>query len=64
MSLRWRDKQFNSELVCGAKSKPKKNDTYIGDRLHYKLSEEEKVVIPDVDEHSTGVWKWRSEINK
>jgi len=39
MSLRWRGKKYNNELVCGAKSKPKENDTYIGDRLHYKLAE-------------------------
>lgn len=60
MSLRWRK---DNSLVCGAKSKPMKGDTYIGDRLHYKLSLEEKVVIPNVDEHITGLWMWRSEIN-
>jgi len=60
MSLRWRK---NNILICGAKSKEEKGDTYINDRLHYKLAEEEKVIIPNVDEHITGLWKWRSEIN-
>ena len=60
MSLRWRK---DNTLICGAKSKPIKDDTYIDDRLHYKLAEEEKIVIPNVDEHITGLWMWRSEIN-
>lgn len=60
MSLRWRK---NNTLICGAKSKKEVGDCYIDDRLHYKLAEEEKVVIPNVDEYITGIWKWRSEIN-
>jgi len=60
MSLRWRK---DNTLICGAKSKKEKDDCYIDDRLHYKLSLEEQVVIPNVDENITGLWKWRSEIN-
>ena len=55
MSLRWR---ANGILRCAAKTLPEKNDTYIDDRLHYKLSVELKVVIPRDDEPRSGVWNW------
>ena len=57
MSLRWRK---NGKLVCGAKSKEIKGDTYIGDRLHYQLAVIEKVVIPNKNEKKTGLWKWKT----
>ena len=55
MSLRWR---ITGELLCGAKSKPQKDDTYINDRLHYELSVIQKVVVPDKDEEENGLWYW------
>jgi len=56
MSLRWRK---NGELVCGAKSEPEPEDTYIDDRLHYELSVVQKVLIPEADEAESGKWKWK-----
>ena len=44
MALRWRD---NGRLVCAAKSNPQPNDTYISDRLQYRLSVELKVIAPN-----------------
>ena len=55
MSLRWR---INGEILCGAKSKPQKDDTYIDDRLHYELSVIQKVIVPDKDEEKNGLWYW------
>jgi hypothetical protein len=61
MSIRIRK---NGELVCGAKSKARKGDTYIPDGLHYNLSVIQKVLIPDIDEEKTGRWHWlHSECN-
>ena len=57
MSLRWRK---NGVLVCGAKSLPEEDDTYIDDRLHYHLSQILKVVTPDDDEAATGLWQWKA----
>lgn len=59
MSLRWR---VTGELLCGAKSEPMEGDTYIDDRLHYELSVERGVVIPDDDEDKTGGWHWNQAI--
>jgi len=55
MSLRWRS---DGTLICGAKSTPQAQDTYIDDRLHYHLSQELKVVVPDPDEAESGLWHW------
>ena len=55
MSLRWR---ITGELVCGAKSSPKENDTYIDDRLHYELSVIQKTIVPDKNEEENGLWYW------
>ena len=55
MSLRWR---ASGILLCAAKYGPLEDDTYIDDRLHYKLSVELKVVIPQDDEPKSGVWHW------
>ncbi len=55
MSLRWRK---NGTLICGAKSEPEDNDCYIDDRLHYMLSVELGVVVPDKNEEDTGLWYW------
>ena len=56
MSLRWR--AHGGALLCAAKHEAKEDDTYIDDRLHYKLSVELKVVIPRDDESKSGVWNW------
>ena len=55
MSLRWRK---NGELVCGAKSLERDDDTYIDDRLHYMLSIILKVIVPDPNEKDNGLWHW------
>lgn len=55
MSLRWR---ADGPLLCAVKYAPLEDDTYIDDRLHYKLSVELKVVIPRDDEPRSGVWNW------
>ncbi|KKK75371.1 hypothetical protein LCGC14_2874360 [marine sediment metagenome] len=55
MSLRWR---CDGTLLCGAKSEECSCDTYIGDRLHYHLSQELGVVKPDPDEAENGLWHW------
>ena len=55
MSLRWR---ISGELLCGAKSEPMPDDTYIDDRLHYYLSLT-GVIDPRADEAKTGFWDWR-----
>lgn len=55
MSLRWRK---TGEILCGAKSKPMKDDTYINDRLHYELSVIQKTIVADVNEEKNGLWYW------
>ena len=55
MALRWRE---NGDLLCAAKCRKRKTDTYINDRLHYELSVELKVVVPSAHEHKTGRWYW------
>lgn len=55
MSLRWR---VSGELLCGAKSRAKKDDCYIDDRLHYHLSQT-GVIDPDFNEKESGLWHWR-----
>ncbi len=55
MSLRWR---CDGTLICGAKSEPRACDQYIGDRLHYHLSQILKVIKPDPDEKTSGLWHW------
>ena len=55
MSLRWR---IDGELLCGAKTKPMPDDTYIDDRLHYHMSLT-GVIEPHGDESTTGLWRWR-----
>ena len=59
MSLRWRAK--GGALLCAAKHGALGDDTYIDDHLHYQLSVELKVVIPQADEHESGVWHWIGE---
>jgi hypothetical protein len=55
VSIRWR---VTGELLCAAKSEPRKDDCYIDDRLHYRLSVELRVIAPDDDEETTGRWHW------
>ena len=59
MSLRWRAR--GGALLCGAKHEALEDDTYIDDNLHYQLSVELKVVIPQADEHESGIWRWINE---
>ena len=55
MSLRWRK---DGALLCAAKHEALEDDTYIDDRLHYKLSVELRVIVPKADEYESGVWSW------
>ncbi len=55
MSIRWRK---TGELLCGAKSKEMKGDTYIDDNLHYELAVECKILVPDINEKENGRWYW------
>jgi len=57
MSLRWRK---NGQLICGANSKPKLKDTYINDRLHYKLVVS-GFIIEDKDIDKNNLWHWKDE---
>jgi hypothetical protein len=52
VSLRWRKRGL---LLCGANSKPKKDDTYIDDRLHYHLSQRLRIIKPT----KGNKWVWR-----
>ncbi len=58
MSLRWRR---DGVLLCAAKHEALEDDTYIDDRLHYKLSVDLAVVVPRFDERESGVWDWKKE---
>ena len=55
MSLRWRK---DGRLLCAAKTAAEEGDRYIGDGLHYQLSQECAAIVPDKDEHMTGLWHW------
>ena len=55
MSIRWRE---DGTLICGAKSQERPHDCYIDDRLHYHLSVELGIVIPDENEKENGLWHW------
>lgn len=59
MSLRWRK---NGKLLCAAKHPEKKDDTYIDDRLHYLLSVELKVVVPNINEPLSGEHHWIKDV--
>lgn len=56
MSVRMR---VTGEILCGAKSEPMPDDTYVPDGLHYHLSVIQRVLVPDEDEATTGHWHWR-----
>lgn len=49
-------------MLCAAKHPEKKGDTYIGDRLHYLLSVELKVAVPDKREATNGLWHWLKDV--
>ena len=55
MSLRWRK---DGRLLCAAKTEAEEGDCYIGDRLHYQLSQECAAIVPDKNEHTNGLWHW------
>ena len=47
-------------MLCAAKHAEKFSDLrYIDDGLHYILAVEQRVLIPDEDEPTTGRWHWR-----
>lgn len=50
--------RVTGEIICAAKSRARKDDTYISDELHYELSVVQKVLIPDKNESSNGIWHW------
>ena len=55
MAIRWRK---NGVMICAAKSKAQKGDTYIDDRLHYQLSVVSRAIIADVHHEKNGFWHW------
>lgn len=55
MALRWRK---SGKLLCAAKHPEKPSDTYIDDRLHYRLSVVLKVIVPHKNEKKNGIWHW------
>lgn len=55
MSIRWR---LDGRLLCAAMHTGEPGDTYIDDRLHYKLSVEERAIIADVEHETNGLWHW------
>lgn len=55
MSLRWRAR--GGDLLCGAKSEPEADDSYIDDNLHYQLSMT-GAIAPEEDEPTSGRWRW------
>ena len=57
MALRWRN-YGNGKLLCAAIHSKQAKDTYIDDALHYKLAVELKVIFPDANESTNGVWHW------
>lgn len=59
MAIQWRK---SGELLCAAKHSEKKDDTYIDDRLHYQLSTECKVIVPDKNEDKNGLWYWTKDV--
>ena len=59
MSIRWRK---DGKLLCAAKHDKKEGDTYIDDRLHYQLSVECKVIVPDANESLTGIHHWLKDV--
>lgn len=57
MSLRVR---ADGSLLCAAKHPALPDDIrYIDDGLHYILGVEQRVLIPDDDELTSGRWHWR-----
>jgi hypothetical protein len=57
MSLRWRN-HCEGEILCAAKHPELPNDCYIDDGLHYQLAVLSKVIVPDENEHTNGLWHW------
>lgn len=59
MSIRWRK---DGKLLCAAKHDEKPGDTYIDDRLQYKLAVELKVLVPDYNECLNGLHHWLDDV--
>ena len=55
MALRWRT---DGRLLCAAKYPEMEGDTYIDDRLHYRLSVEAHAILPSHNEKTSGRWYW------
>lgn len=45
-------------MLCAAKCDEEDGDVYIGDRLHYELAVQQKVLVPAFDEAESGLWHW------
>lgn len=56
MAIRWRQ---TGELLCAAKVPEMAGDTYIDDRLHYQLHSVYRLILPDPEEYTNGVWHWK-----
>ena len=55
MAIRWR---ADGRLLCAAASEPKKDDTYIDDRLHHQLHSISRAILADVDHENNRLWHW------
>ena len=58
MAIRWRK---DGRLVCAAMSEPEEGDTYIDDRLAYRLGVELKIIVADPNHKANGMWYWTQE---
>jgi len=55
----------NGIIICAAKSKPEKGDTYINDGLHYFLSVEIGVLSTrKKDKSGADIWEFHRRYNK
>jgi hypothetical protein len=61
MSLRWRN-HCEGEILCAAKHPELPDDCYIDDGLHYQLAVLSKVIVPDENEHTNGLWHWNPKL--
>ena len=59
MAIRWRK---DGRLICAAMSDPEEGDTYIDDRLTYRLGVELKVIVADPNHKANGLWYWTRDV--
>ncbi len=55
MAIRWRR---DGRLLCAASHEHEPDDTYIDDRLHYRLTVVSRAIIADIDHETNGLYHW------